>query len=51
MLLERFGLYGCERSGKIRPLKKERFFGVLFNSPLFLGKWCGVVIYFFYTKK
>ena len=33
------------------PLKKERFFGVLFRAPLFLGKWCGVAAYFLYQKK
>ena len=32
------------------PFKKERFFGVLFRAPLFLGKWCGVATYFLYKK-
>ena len=38
------------KDGEIRPLKKERYFLVLFRVPLFLGKWYGVVTYF-YTKK
>ena len=36
--------------GKIRPLKIERDFCVLFRAPLFLGKWCGVATYFLYKK-
>ena len=36
---------------KIRPLKKEKDFCVLFRAPLFLGKWYEVVTYFLYKKK
>ena len=32
------------------PLKKERFWSVLFRAPLFLGKWYGVATYFFIQK-
>ena len=40
----------CERPPKVGALKKERFFGVLFRAPLFLGKWSGVATYFLYKK-
>ena len=32
------------------PLKKERFWSVLFRAPLFLSKWCGVTTYFFMQR-
>ena len=33
------------------PLKEERnWFCLLFRTPLFLGKWCGVITYFLYKK-
>ena len=39
----------CARPGKLGALKKEIW--VLLRAPLFLGKWCGVIPYFFYAKK
>ena len=35
----------------LKKKKKKRFVGVLFRTPLFLGKWCGVATYFFIQKK
>ena len=31
--------------------QNREIFGVLFGTPLFLGKWYGVVTYFLYKKK
>ena len=38
----------CERPQTWGALKKEIW--ILFKAPLFLGKWCGVTTYLFYTK-
>ena len=38
-----------EPSPKV-PLIKREIFGVLFRTPLFLGKWCGAATYFLYKK-
>ena len=40
--------YSCERPWTWGALKKEIW--ILFRTPLFLGKWCGVTIYFLYKK-
>ena len=48
-ILRTFNIFTFVRDHKNQVLSKKRF--GCFRTPLFLGKWCGVTIYFFYTKK